>query len=407
MIRNPGAYKTLSQGITEHPVKINKSQHRCLTLQIIHGHIIQSRCPLRTESELLFSGPDRNMQEKIEKELILAGDIGGTNANFAIVQRSNEGFTILRETVVPSDTIDDFTRTSSKAAASLTGKSETIARCCICAAGAVKDNSCTMTNQSWKVDGTAIGSALEVPTIVINDFLALSYSLPLLNVHNPEQIMPLPHTDGSLPEPRGGSYAVIGAGTGLGVAHLIHTGSGYVAVPSEGGHVDFPAYDAETRELAEFLTRKYAGWPGTECVLSGQGISNIYDWIRTTVSGTGDEILQKIDQLPPKKRPALISKNADTNLHCGRVMQLFTRIYGQFAGNTSLNFLPEAGLFLAGGIAQKNIGHLLKENSFMKYFENNYNPKMKEIQHRIPVYLIKDYSVSLLGAAHAAAILTP
>ncbi len=346
------------------------------------------------------------MQENIHEELILAGDIGGTNANFAVVQHTGENFTILRETRVSSDSIEDFTYTTINAAEELTGGTAPISRCCICAAGAVKDNSCTMTNQSWKVDGNAIGTALGVPTIVINDFLALSYSLPLLDVHNPEHILPLPHVDGSIPEPRGNSYAVIGAGTGLGVAHLIHTRSSYVAVPSEGGHVDFPAHDAESRSLGEFLIKKYGSWPGTECVLSGQGISNIYDWVRSEVEGPGDDLLQKIDTIPPKKRPAEISKNGESHPQCSRVMQHITRIYGQFAGNTALNFLPEAGLFLAGGIAQKNIHYLLKENRFMRFFENNYNPKMREIQHRIPVYLVKNYSVSLLGAAHAAAILT-
>ena len=86
-------------------------------------------------------------------------------------------------------------------------------------------------------------------------------------------------------------------------------------------------------------------------------------------------------------------------------MELFTRIYGKFAGNAALNFLPEAGLFLAGGIAQKNIEYLLHEQRFMRYFESNYNLKMRALQQRVPVFLIKEYSVSLLGAAHAATLL--
>jgi glucokinase len=337
-------------------------------------------------------------------EYILAGDVGGTNTNLAIVERRGKRFRVAADVSVDSQGVSEFTKTVQDALAGF-GSDLTPGRCCISAAGPVEEGRCQPTNLNWIIDGKALRRILGIPTIVINDFLALSYSLPLLDTSDSSQVIPLPHPDGSIPRPEGCSYAIIGAGTGLGVGHLVYTGGRFVAVPSEGGHSDFPAFDKETQRLGNYLKVRFDSWPGTECVLSGQGISNIYSFVRSSLSGPVDIILQEIDSLPDRAKPALIAANGTTNPHCRRVMELFTRIYGKFAGNTALNFLPEAGLFLAGGIAQKNSHYLLEEQRFMRYFESNYHHKLRDLQHRIPVYLIKEYSVSLLGAAHAATLL--
>jgi len=337
-------------------------------------------------------------------EIILAGDIGGTNANFALVSRRESAFTIEAETRIASDSITDFTATTIEARSHLAPGIK-LDRCCICAAGLVRNNSCSMTNQEWVVDGDGLAAALSLPTVVINDFLALSYALPLLDINDPAQIQPLQHPDGSLPLPSGNSYSIIGAGTGLGLGHLIQQGTRFTAIPSEGGHTDFPAFDRDTRKLGEFLAPRYDAWPGMECLLSGRGIVNIYAYVRDSMTGPPDSTLEEIDALEEKDRPAAIARHGLHNPHCRRTMELFTRIYGKFAGNTALNFLPRRGLFLAGGIAQKNLDFLLTEDRFMRYFESNYNPKLRELLRTIPVYLIRNYNTSLLGAAHAATLL--
>ncbi|WP_319562035.1 glucokinase [Marispirochaeta sp.] len=336
--------------------------------------------------------------------IILAGDIGGTNTNLAAVIKHGGAFSITAKSSRDSKSVTDFVQVVKEVLAEFDLPAPP-RYCCISAAGIVEQNRCQPTNLSWVIDGDKLQQDMGIPTVIINDFMALSYSLPLLDVNNPKEILPLPHPDGSVPEPRGGIYAIIGAGTGLGVGVLSRVEGRYVAFPSEGGHTDFPAFDRETQRLGNFLKTRYDSWPGTECVLSGRGIANIYAYVRDTMAGPGDDILQEIDSLPETERPALISLHGCTNPVCSRVMELFTRIYGKFAGNTALNFLPEAGLFLAGGIAQKNIDFLLHEQRFMRYFESNYNLKMRTLQQRVPVFLIKEYSVSLLGAAHAATLL--
>jgi glucokinase len=84
------------------------------------------------------------------------------------------------------------------------------------------------------------------------------------------------------------------------------------------------------------------------------------------------------------------------------MMDLFIRCYGRFASNTAAAFLPSAGLYIAGGIAMKNEGLFFREGGFMKTFEMSYRPTIREFLKSIPVYLVKDYGISLLGAANAA-----
>jgi glucokinase len=86
-------------------------------------------------------------------------------------------------------------------------------------------------------------------------------------------------------------------------------------------------------------------------------------------------------------------------------MKLFVKMYGSFAGSLAVVFLPFGGIYLAGGIATKNEWLFLEDNLFMKYFEQNYNPILRPLLKKIPVYIVRDYSISLYGAANAAVTL--
>ena len=229
-----------------------------------------------------------------------------------------------------SQGVTEFTETV-KDALSGFGREFTPRRCCISAAGPVEDGrlSADEPHLDYRQGGFAEGT--RDSTIVINDFLALSYSLPLLDISDSSQVIPLPHPDGTVPSPEGGSYAIIGAGTGLGGGTPGTYRRPLCGGPFEGGHTDFPAFDKETQRLE--TTSRFASTAGREpnAVLSGQGIANIYSFVRSSLSGPVDEILHEIDSLPDRSKPALIAANGKTNPHCRRVMELFTRIYGKFA----------------------------------------------------------------------------
>jgi glucokinase len=337
-------------------------------------------------------------------QIILAGDIGGTNTNLALVGRKADKFTIIVECIYKSSEVTNLTIPVKEVIATGTAKKAglKIDFCCISAAGPVENNYCKLTNCSWAIDGNEIKKATGINTLVINDFLAVGYGIPTLNVDDKAQVTKLPGTDGKVPKQSGNIKLAVGAGTGLGVGFLIAQDGKYHAYPSEGGHSGFGDFDDETKELKAFVAKKYSGTaPGTEPFVSGQGITNIFNFYKETKKMAIEGVIAEIDKVKDEEKPALISKNAATNATCKKIMQLFVAMFGRFAGSISVIFLPMSGVYLAGGIAAKNEELLLENNLFMKNFEVNYNPNIQPLLKKIPVYIVKDYSISLYGAANA------
>jgi glucokinase len=336
---------------------------------------------------------------------ILAGDVGGTNTSIAYMTQEGDSFRMLLRCVLATDELGGIQEAidAAQAEAAREPKLGSPEVCCFTAAGPVHDNVCRLTNVDWDIDGNELSEALGIPTVVINDFTGISYGIPLLDVRNPERILPLPQPDGTLPAQRGTRKAVVGAGTGLGVGHVSFEHGRYVAFPSEGGHSDFAPFDDETRGMHQFLQEHVGAQPDAEALISGPGISRIFQYVVSTGdSGTADEAVRRIQDTPEDDRPRLISEAADSSPACMRVMDLFVRLYGRFAGTMALTFLPEAGLYLAGGIVTKNERLFLEDSRFMTSFTRHPNAKMQRLLRRIPVYVIRDYTVSLYGAANGA-----
>ncbi|MBN2375996.1 MAG: glucokinase [Sedimentisphaerales bacterium] len=346
-----------------------------------------------------------NTDGKVDYDyLILAGDIGGTNTNLALVGEKDGNFSIIMECAFPTQQVKIFPEKIKITIETAAQRDKRLKPqlCCISCAGPVKDNYCTPTNIPWNIDGNAIAKDLGIKTLVINDFMAISFSLPLLDVNDPEQITPLPHLDGSLGEPMGGVRAVAGAGTGLGVGYLVENQGKYIACPSEGGHIGFGAFDEQTQQLKDYVSKRFDFIPGAEMYVSGQGITNMFNFYRDVKKVPMDGILAQINQLDDPEMPPLISQHAQSNQTCRDIMQLFIKCYARLAADAAVIFLSRRGLFLAGGIASKNEKLFMQDHLFMEYFEKSYNQNVTNVLKTIPVYIIKDYSMSLYGAANAA-----
>lgn len=341
-------------------------------------------------------------------QYILAGDIGGTNTNLAIVGVKNGKFTIILECVYKSSEISGLIAPLQEVLKIAADKNSSLKPnlCCISGAGPVENNFCKLTNVKWNIDGQEIKKAINMETLVINDFLAIGYGIPTLNVDDPNQITKLPHPDGSLPAPQAGAAkAVVGAGTGLGVGFLVAVGDKYYASPSEGGHSGFASFDDETQKIKDFVAKQLGKTPGTEPFVSGQGINNIYQYYKSEGLIKPEGIFQEIEAVGDEEKPALISKYAASNKTCKDIMKVFIKMYGRFASNTSLLFLALGGLYLAGGIVTKNEALFLEDQIFMKNFAINYKDNIQQLLAKIPVYIVKDYSISIYGAANAAVTL--
>ncbi|MCL6588391.1 MAG: glucokinase [Firmicutes bacterium] len=343
-----------------------------------------------------------------QDQYILAGDIGGTNTNLAIVGVKQGKFTIILECVYKSAEISGLAEPLKEVLKIAAGKNSALKPdlCCISGAGPVENNVCTLTNLKWNIDGQEINKAIGIKTLVINDFLAIGYGIPTLDVDDPKQITKLPHPDGSFPKPQNGaSKAVVGAGTGLGVGYLVAVGNKYYAFPSEGGHSGFASFDEETQKIKDFVAKKLGKTPGTEPFVSGQGINNIYQYFKAQGLIKPEGVFQEIEAASDEERPALISKHAAANKTCKDIMNIFIKMYGRFASNASLLFLALGGLYLAGGIVTKNEALFLEDHLFMRNFAANYKDNIQQLLAKIPVYIVKDYSISLYGAANAAVTL--
>ena len=128
----------------------------------------------------------------------------------------------------------------------------------------------------------------------------------------------------------------------------------------------------------------------------------MYDWWKDTKGIPDNEAFQKIEATKSSDLPKYISRASDTDPIAAEMMRLFVKMLGRFASDVCTLLLPFGGFYLAGGIVQKDLRWLERDNLFMQYFEKNYNPNISPLLKKIPVYVIKDYSISLYGAANAS-----
>ena len=334
--------------------------------------------------------------------MLLVGDIGGTNSTIALVSEKNGTFALRRKERYATQELDGIDEVINRFQESAGADWRDISRCCLSAAGPVRDGICRMTNVPFSIDAGRLAEKIQTDTLLINDFSAICFALPLLDTHEHIKSIPLPHPDGSHPDPHGPVRAAVGAGTGLGTGYLIQNGEQFTAFPSEGGHTDFPATDEQSRAFLDYVRSGADVAPGTEPHLSGQGIRNAFLFLSNTGRIDADDTVRAIQNGPSASIPERVAQLAPEHDGLAAVMELFVRLYAQYARNTALFLLPRGGLYLAGGIAAKNQTWFTEQNRFMREFERNYNEKITPLLRDTPVSIILDYDVSLYGAAHAA-----
>lgn len=331
---------------------------------------------------------------------LLAGDVGGTNTNLGLVGVRDGRPELLHELEVPSKAVDDFpalvARTAVRYEAEVPGLR--LEACAIGANGPVKDNYCHIHNLAWQIDGEAVRTASGLPTVLVNDFTAVSYALPFIDTTDPTQAAIL-HPGAGF---EGTVRAVIGAGTGMGVGILVQQGSRYVALPSEGGNVDFAPFDSLTEQFRAFVEKKTGCFPSVELCCSGIGLRNLYLFAKA--HGWLDHsqaIVTEVETAGLEEAPRIIARHADTDPACRRILDTFIRIYARFASNIATTLLPRAGLFLAGGIGSKNLASFTAGDLFRRTYLQHNNAVIRSFLAQIPVAMVLNYNAALVGAANA------
>ncbi|MCB9361902.1 glucokinase [Candidatus Woesearchaeota archaeon] len=343
--------------------------------------------------------------KKFTEQSIVA-DVGGTNCRVAVYGKWKQGYEQIFLRVYDSDHITRFYIPVNEVLKEVHERyGLSVAKGCFAIAGPISSNgrvSC-LTNNTWQVDVDELYVHTLLKEIkLLNDFEAIGFGIPSLDISDDAHVVPLHHHDAAIVHPQhGGVKSVLGAGTGLGCGMLISGVGGYRPYPSEGGHTDIVSYDEQDWRFVQYLRGHilpHDQHPDYERILSGTGIAYVYEFLRSEGYGEGEEVALQIDRLHISKRPMMISTHVSNSHVCKKTMEFFARHYAHRLRHLALTTLPYGGLYIAGGIAAKNLT-LFKEPSFMDTFVHT--DKMSDLLLRIPVYVVTDEEVGLKGCARA------
>ena len=323
--------------------------------------------------------------------MILAGDIGGTNARLAYFQSHNGILQMVSERVFPSrdhkelgeivtQFLDD-SRTRPQVA-------------CFGVAGPVRNGRVETSNLPWIIEQSKLAKQIHLPsTILINDLEASAWGVGALLAGD---FVALNQVSG----PTIGNQAVIAPGTGLGEAGLFWDGSHHHVFACEGGHADFAPQDELQIALLQFLRARF-GHVSYERVLSGPGLVNVYEFL--VESEGGADCAELSAQIKSGDAAAAISNAAldGSSALAGKAMDVWVAVFGAEAANLGLKAMATGGLFLAGGIAPKILSRLTGPG-FMQAFLNK--GRLRPLVEAMPVQVVTNDKAGLLGAARCASV---
>lgn len=312
---------------------------------------------------------------------LLVGDVGGTNARFAIARLVDGIPALEHHESFPADRYPTFLE---GVAAFVEGCATRPTGGVIAVAGPVTDGEIDLTNSPWRVSEVELQTLGLNPVRLINDFEALAWGAPVVAS---DQLASLGGPSTGAPR---STIAVLGPGTGFGVSALVRDRHGNeIVMPSEGGHASFAPGDAIEDEVLRILRRRYER-VSIERLICGPGLLNLH---RALAEIDGRE--SHIDD------PALITAEAmaNPNSPCGATLARFCAILGCVAGDIALTTGARGGVHIAGGIAPR-ILPFLKASPFRERFERK--GRYQDYMAAIPTKVILHQHAALLGAARVA-----
>ena len=333
--------------------------------------------------------------------MILAGDIGGTKTNLAIYSPETGPRAPLAEATFPSaryPSLEAIVREFlAQADADITDRCGRrhpleVDRASFGVAGPVRAGRAAITNLPWVIEETRVQGTLNLSAVrLLNDLEATAYAVPFLESDDL-------HTLNEGEPAHGGAIAIVAPGTGLGEGYLTWDGSRYLAHPSEGGHSDFAPHAPFATELLRYLQDRF-DHVSCERVCSGQGIPNIYAYLRD--SGHADEPAWLAERLAAADDPTPVIANTALDREkscplCVATLDAFVSILGAEAGNLAIKVLATGGVYLGGGIPPR-ILPALEKGQFIETFQRK--GRLSDLMARMPVHVILNPKVALLGAA--------
>lgn len=323
---------------------------------------------------------------------VLAGDIGGTNTRLQLAECQAQEWRVHSAVDYASGEyahLRDIVRVHLKQQ----GLSK-IAAACFAVAGPVQKQSARITNLPWVLEAASLQQHLQIDTVsMINDFSAIAHGLAQLT----ETDLVVLQQASVQPD---GAMAILGAGTGLGMAIVKPHADDLVIIDGEGGHMDFAPRTEEEIALFDYW-RKKLGRVSYETFLSGKGLTRIFEFL--SQSEKIDEALAQdmITHDPAASITEFALRYKDPLAM--RTLKCFVRLYAAQAGNLALLTKATGGVYLAGGIAPRIIS-FLQGDEFLHAFNNK--PPMQQLLATISVRVIMNTRVGLLGALKLAKQMT-
>jgi glucokinase len=311
-------------------------------------------------------------------EAMLLGDVGATNARFAVLIDGVLGpikWIEVSRNPTFGEAVEKFLE--------MHPRNTPVNHALLAVAGPVEEERCTFTNCPWTIDGRDMRDRFGFQSVqIVNDFEATAWSLPRLANQD------LRSMGGGRAVPDA-PMVVLGPGSGLGVAGLVPEGAGHVVVSSEGGHATMPANSVREDAILDFLRHRF-GHVSAERVLSGPGIENLYqaiaalDGIAAPPRNATEITIAALNGVCPTSRASL-----DT----------FCAMLGGFAGNVALTFGALGGVYITGGIAPR-ILDFLANSEFRCRFEQK--GRLRAYLQAIPSQVIVHPAATFLGLTSLA-----
>ncbi len=310
------------------------------------------------------------------------GDVGGTNARFALLEAADA-----QPSQVVTYSVADYTNIDGAMTAYLEQvKGPRPSQGAVGIANPIVGDFLRMTNSPWAFSIEALRKTLGLDRLLfINDFTALALSLPALQ---PEHLRRI--GTGGEADPTA-AVGLLGPGTGLGVSGLLRVDGGKRSVPlgGEGGHVSLAPANAREDAVVAALRDRF-GHASAERALSGMGLVNLY------------EALCKIDgasgaSLDPAGVTAAATSGGDAR--CVEAVEIFFGLLGGVAGNLALTLGSRGGMYIGGGIVPR-LGDWIERSTFRERFVAK--GRFRDYLEGIPTWLIHaETSPALIGAARA------
>ena len=309
----------------------------------------------------------------------LLADIGGTNARFALLLEDGAPGQVLHLPVADYPTAYD----AAAAAMERLGCAQPPASAVLAFAGPVEGGRAVMTNAGWDTTAGELRQRFGFSRVrLLNDYAALALALEHLTEGDRLRIGPARAS-------ARGALAVLGPGSGLGVAALLPAEPHGLPLVSEGGHATMAAADGLEADLLAALREDF-GHVSAERVLSGPGLANIHRGLARVQGRT-------VSPLSPAEITRLGLEGGDDL--CRLALERFCLFLGGFAGNVALSYGAQGGVFLAGGILPR-FPDFLAASGFRARFEDK--GRFRDYLSAIPTWLITREDAAFVGLAAAA-----